>query len=60
MKKLITVAFVLAFVGTCLALYSEGEAQDKPVVITKKVVYHDPILDEDFSAKEFPIPPRVS
>jgi hypothetical protein len=60
MKKLINVAFVFAVVSTCLALVYGCGAPESPVVITKSVKYHDPILDYDFTPTVHEIPPRYT
>jgi Tfp pilus assembly protein PilP len=46
----------LAIVGTCLAIITDSDAKD-PLVITKKMIYTDPILEYDFTAKVHDIPP---
>lgn len=60
MKKLINIAFVFAMVSTCFVLvYGCGE-QVGPVVITKSIVYPDPLLEHDFTAAVYDIPPRYN
>lgn len=56
MKKLIMCAFVLAVVGTLLVIITDSDAKS-PLVITKKVIYTDPMLEYDFTAKVYDIPP---
>ena len=59
MKKLIFAAFVLTIVGALMAITTDSKVKE-PLVITKKVIYHDPILDYDFSAKVHPVPPKYN
>jgi len=60
MKKLINIAFVFAMASTCLLLVYGCDTQEKPLVITKHVIYPDPLLEFDFTARVFDIPPRYS
>lgn len=60
MKKLITLAFFFALVGTLVGLFVDAHAEEIPIVIQRQVPVYDPILDYDFSTKAYPIPPRYN
>lgn len=62
MRKLINAAFMFAVASTCILLMYGCSDTDKlkPLVITKKIIYHDPILEHDFSRPVFVIPPRYN
>ena len=61
MKKLINAVFVFVMASTCLLLVYGCNAQEEgPVVITKYVIYPDPILEHDFTLPVFDIPPRYN
>ena len=59
MKKLINIAFVFAMASTCLLLVYGCDTKG-PRVITKHVLYPDPILEFDFAARVFDVPPRYN
>jgi len=60
MKRLINISFVFAVVSTCLVLvYGCGEVKG-PMVITKSIIYPDPLLEHDFTARAYDVPLRYN
>lgn len=60
MKKLINIAFVFAMVSTCLVLMYGCGQQQGPTIVRKAVIYPDPLLEHDFTAKAYDIPLRYN